>query len=191
MKKALKSSLSISAQKQYRTHWRDFCTFLKHTIGARPLPCSSYHIALYVTHLHTTGLKSNTIRSRLSAIAFYHKIQGHSNPTTSFLIDKLLKSYKKSDLPPQIRKPITRKILNSLLHAIQASPGLSTYDKKLYRALFAIMYAAALHSSEVCVSLASSHTLHCDQIQQFTRGNSKGLRIQLHTHKHSNGTPTP
>jgi site-specific recombinase XerC len=153
----LKSSLSPSAQKQYLTHWKQYCTFVRQTLHKKSLPSSSYSVALYTTKLHKEGLKSTTIRSRLSAIAFYHKVNGHRNPTTSFLTDKLLCSYKKSDQPTAVRKPITKKILTSLLNAIQTSTSTEQHDKKLYKALFSIMYEAALRSSEVCVVISNTH----------------------------------
>ena len=38
-------------------------------------PAQPYHIALFVTHLHEKGNKVSSIRSKLSAIAYKHKIQ--------------------------------------------------------------------------------------------------------------------
>ena len=76
-----------------------------------PLNSTSQHVELYVVHLHNNNLRSNTIRSHLSAIAFQFQLAQMLPPTKSFNISKLLLSYAKSDPPAIMRKPITKQIL--------------------------------------------------------------------------------
>ena len=142
MKKDLCRSLSSSARRQYTTYWRRFSRFTTDILQTSPLPSTSYSVALYVTHLAKTKLKSTTTRSHLSAIAYYHKVHGFDNPSNSFLRSKLLLSHKKRDGPISERRPITISILRQLLSALNSSEY-SSHKRKLFRAVFTIMYHAA------------------------------------------------
>ena len=91
----LESAFSISVNSQYKSNWNNFAECMHH-LGKSPLPTSSYDVALYVTHVrHNEKIKSTTLRSRLSAIAYYHKINSHNDPTKDFIISKLVKSHAK------------------------------------------------------------------------------------------------
>ena len=185
MKVHLCNSLSKSAWKQCRAHWKFFSAFTRSTLNKPPRPASKYTVALYATHLHNAGLKSTSVRSHLSAIAFFHKIHGLSNPSKSFLIEKLLAGYRKQDKPIPVRRPISIQLLQSLIGALHTDRALTSYDKSLYKALFSVMYHAALRSSEVCFARNSAHALTQNEINLFRHKGSTFLKITLHSCKHS------
>ena len=172
------------------TSWHRFTKFMRRKLQAPTLPSTAYNVALYVTHLAKSKLRSTTIRSHLSAIAFYHKINGFPNPSSSFLINKLLSSYNKRDGPSLVRKPITAHVLHRLLSALDSS-GYSRRDRKLYRAVFTIMYHAALRASEVCVSSQASHTLQRSQMELISSTSGDAVKIHFRSYKHSKGHPCP
>jgi site-specific recombinase XerD len=190
LKKDLCRSLSTSARRQYTTYWRRFSRFTTDILQTSPLPSTSYSVALYVTHLAKTKLKSTTIRSHLSAIAYYHKVHGFSNPSDSFLISKLLLSHKKRDGPISVRRPITVSILRQLLSALNSSEY-SSHKRKLFQSVFTIMYHAALRASEVCVTPEAQHTLQKSHIALIPSTGAKALKIKFQSYKHSRGQPCP
>lgn len=129
------------------------------------------------------ALKSSSIRTHLSAIAFYHKIKDLENPTDSFLIKKLLQGYTKKDHPPRTRKPVTRRLLRRIIRSI------CTYNKNplestMFQALFSLMYHAALRVSEVCKSPRSKHTLQFHQVTVVDTGKEHSVSILFTSYKH-------
>ena len=160
-------------------------------LNANSLCASPYEMALYVTYLSKKNkLKSTTIRSHLSAIAFFQKINGKPDSTNTFLIKKLLTCHRKKDKPPQIRKPITEHCLQKLVTSLKTS-GSTKYDKRLYTALFTIMYHAALRASEVCVTPHANHTLKSTQLEIIQTHKGPAIKIKFLSYKHSQGQPTP
>lgn len=108
MKNMLSQSLAPASQVAYNNHWSVFHNFMASVFSTAPLPASSYHISLFMMHLHSLKLKAPSIRSYLSAIAFTHKIHGHADPTGAFSILKLLEGLKRESGPPIKRLPITK-----------------------------------------------------------------------------------
>lgn len=191
MRHDLKSALSANTRKKYLSHWRQFRTFMLEKILSNYLPASSQHVSLYVTHLRNNcKLQTASIRPHLSAIAYYHQLNGFGNPAESFLITQLLNAYKKNDVSTIIRKPITLKILTRLLRSLTSAP-LTPYDSHLFRALFLVMYYALLRSSEVCHSAASRHTLKLSEVSIINSHRRSKLKLSLKSFKHSTPNPAP
>jgi site-specific recombinase XerD len=145
-------------------------------LKAKPLGATAYEIALYITHLTNSGLKSTTIRTHLSAIAFFHKIHDCPDPTTSFIIKKLLAAGKKTESPQATHKPITAKILKRLLNSLKTQ-DYKNYDKIMFTSIFNVMYQAAFRASEICETPFAQHTLKASQLQ--ISKTSKGEAIML------------
>ena len=162
---------------------------MEETLHIAPLPSKPNDIALYVTHLSST-LKTATIRSHLSAVAFFHQLHGYANPTSSFLIKKLLASRKKREACPPTRKAITINILRRLISTLKL-PKYSSYERKLYTAVFNIMYHAALRASEVCITPSSAHTLKASQLKTVPCRKGEALKIHFASYKHSPRAPKP
>ena len=88
LRELLHSSLSEASRKLYSRAWVLSTQFYRRYQSVQlTLPVSTACVALFVC---AKGLSLATINSYLSAIAYVHKIQGHNDPTKSFLIEKLL-----------------------------------------------------------------------------------------------------
>ena len=190
MMQDIASSLSKSAQGQYSKSWSTFTSFCRQVLSIRHLPATSQTISLYVTHLHQKGLKHTSIRTHLSAIAFQHKIHDLPDPTKSFSTQKLLQSYSRIDAPPAVRLPITQPILHTILSAIYNS-DYDSYNRRLYTALFSLMYYAALRVSEVTQNANSQHNLSRNHITIIRHHSKQCLRITFTSYKHSSVPPHP
>ena len=110
------------------------------------MPCviKEYDPPLYVTHLalkRDKNYKVPSIRTSLSAISYKHKRKGFTNPCDSFMIERLLQSYQKSEKKPAVRKPITLAVLQQIIssnrdshsHEKQSSPSCIMVHSELVR----------------------------------------------------------
>jgi len=86
----------------YGKAWDKFKEFMRTIMNRPPLPASQNSICAYIAFLHyNEALKTNTIKSHLSAITSYHKL--HSFPSLStdiFKVEKLLIAYANLDPLP-------------------------------------------------------------------------------------------
>ena len=181
MESLLSSSLSKSSRLLYNNHWQSFVKFMRKTLKSSPLPATSYHVSLFITHLHLKKLKCSSIRRYLSAIAFTHKLHGHIDSSDCFRIKKLLLALKKKTNRTGGRRAITK----ALLHKIISTPptlNISRYYQKLFKCLFLIMYFACLRISEVATVRHSSHTVQSKNVRMI----NGMLCIRLDSYKHSN-----
>ena len=181
MEVLISDSLSKSSRISYENHRQSFQKFMGEVFIAKALPASPYHISLYVTYLHLNNLKCSSIRTYLSAIAHFHKLDGYTDPTDSFRTKKLLLAIKRKSSVSEGRRSITKTILDKALVALRNVTS-SSYNQKLYSCLFLIMYYACLRISEVAIAKHSQHTLMVGDVKL---ANSK-LSIHLKSYKHSN-----
>ena len=189
MNKDLQEALSTRAHIQYSKHWASFYQFATKHLKRPSLPASANTLALYTTHLHHTNLQSSTIRTHLSAIAFYHKINGFTSPTSSFLVTKLLTAYSKRDSTPKTRQPINHHLLTQMFEHLNMS-NLNRYNKILYKAVFSLMYHAALRVSEVAPAAYTLHHLHANQLTFKHHDGVTKLHIAFHSYKHNTNANT-
>ena len=149
--------MEASTSRSYLSSWR----FFKHFCNAidKPyLPAAEHTVALFATYLHEQKLRPSTIRCKLSAVAFHHKINQLHSPSDNYLVKHLLKGFDKTSLPKKVRLPIQEKLLTRLLEAI---PVVISEQREAFRlqVLFASMYHAALRVSETCPSKVTDHAL--------------------------------
>ena len=189
MKSDLESAHAPSTRKAYRKVKRQFKIFaLRH--GRRHLPASAKTVGLYITHLrHSAFLKSSSIATHLSAIAYYHSVNGYKNPCKSTLIDSLLLSYKKKDKPPAVRKALTADILEELVTSIRAREV--GYCRVLYQTVFIFMYQGLLRSSEVSWSKEAPHNLESRQVTFKKLKSKPHICLAFESYKHSKPNPPP
>ena len=184
MIKDVQGVLSTGTQGQYKKQWAKFRQFMSEVVGKTTTEATQNHVSLYVTYLHNQSIKASTIRSHLSAIAFNYKLKSKASPTESFHTSKLLTAYSKTDVPVTVRKPITHKLLNKMVQAVEVILE-SRYDKILFVALFTLMYSALLRVSEVTKSKKNNHNIKRSQISVLKRRSSKELVVNFVTFKHS------
>ena len=186
----LKSSLQPQTQKLYTHHWQVFTTFLSQHLGKQiTLPVSSHTLTLFLTHLHQKQFKHSTILTYTSAISFYHKLLGYTDPSSHYMVNRLLQGIKKNSPPPSHHLPITIPILTKIINNIPFTTP-SNYDRSLYKALFLIMYHACLRISDVAVS-QTQHVLQLHNLYYSTfPDGSSGYTINFNSYKHSDGSTT-
>jgi len=102
-----------------------------------------YVVSLYIGNLVSspTPPKPSSLATSLSAIAYYHKIAGLTDPTSDFLIRKLLQGLAKSNPSGDQRLPITLPFLQTLISSATQVTS-SPYEASLLSAMYSIMFHA-------------------------------------------------
>ena len=115
------------------------------------VPVSESVLALFISHLHRAGHSPATVSSHISAIGYRHQLQGGSDPTTTFLVQKLLSACHRLGKQFDLRIPIDMPMLSKLLGALDFTvPG------KHHRAMFCLAFHAFLRIGEMTVQSANA-----------------------------------
>ena len=121
------------------------------------------HLSFFIAYLHEIGNCASTIRSYLSAIAYYNKCSNRTDFTKAAPILQAMKGLDAVSKTKTKRLPITLPLLErmlSALHSLQLSP----YDLILYQALFAVMYFCGLRASEVARTVSDQHIIRAKNV---------------------------
>ena len=179
----LASALAPSSSLQYQRAWARYSQFTRSVLSVSPLPSAPSTIALYISHLVTppNTAAPATLATNISAIAYVHKLSGAEDPTSHFLIRKILKGAAKLRPAADQRVPITHPILLALIQAVpRIAP--SAYDRYLLQAMFTTMFHGFLRIGEVT---ASPHNLQYHQVMLSTLA----AEITFTSYKHHQGQP--
>lgn len=79
------------------------------------LPISSKELALFVSYLHANKYAAASVSSYISALGYVHRLKAIPDPTTSFIIKRLLRCVHKTASSTDSRLPITECILRKLI----------------------------------------------------------------------------
>ena len=172
------------------TIWRYVRDWIKFTKFQDSLPLChranhQHSLALYVSHLSKQGKKASSIKTSLSGISWFFKIDGLPDPTKSFVLNRMLIGLKRNQTIPTSRAaPITLPILYRLLAALESSPR-SRYSKALFEAIFLLAYYGAFRAGELVVSATPKHTLQLKNVSLKLLKEGWGVKITLPSYKHS------
>jgi site-specific recombinase XerD len=147
--------------------------------GLFRFPATPVHVNLFASHLFQKGYAPSTITTRVSAIAFWHKMYGYEDPTEHFLVRRnlLCMKHKKPQIDP--RPPLLLSDLHKLVDAVQAF-GWSAYTQSLIRAMLLVSFHAFLRPGEMTKSINSIQFSNILVTKKF-------LKIKLFRYKHSKG----
>lgn len=123
-------------------------------------------VALHIAHLREEGAKLATVRSRVAWLAWWHKAQGLTSPTTTAEVRQAVKGYEKSlaDAAKEsgavelLARP-SAALLRGHLHRILDTIDTTTLSGLRDRALFLLGWCGAFRASEL-VGLRLEHITH-------------------------------
>ena len=149
LRSLLSSSLTASSRRTYQRGCTVFRQFYVHFYdsGDPPLPLPRACIPLFISYLTFRKLAFSTISSYLSAISYVHKLQGHPDPTKSFLIQKLLTALSRRH-PVDIRLLVTRPVLHQLVRALSLTNS-SAFQRSLFSAMFLVAFYGLFRIGEL------------------------------------------
>ena len=188
LRSLLSSSLSASSRRTYQRGWTVFRQFYVHFYdsGDPPLPLPRACIPLFISYLTFRKLAFSTISSYLSVISYVHKLQGHPDPTKSFLIQKLLTALSRRH-PVDIRLPVTRPVLHQLVRALSL-----TNSSAFQRSLFSAMFLVAFYGLSRIGELTAKSTRFAPSVIQYRNltllsndGHIHTAKITISEYKHN------
>ena len=144
----MQASLASSSKAQYERSWSKLVGFFQ-SLGCVPkLPVSVAMMLLFVAHLHNAGYAPSSIISTISAISYFHKVNGLHDPARNFVVGRVLLGAQKLRSRPDVRLPITLPIL---AHLIRALPQVlsSHYKCVMLRAMMVLAFKAYLRVGEM------------------------------------------
>ena len=96
-------------------------------------------------------MSASSVTTYVTALSFVNKLRYSVDPTSSFIVKKMLAGLQRRGRKPDIRMPITYDILPKLIHPVESiSP--SIYQRRLYKAMFLLAFSAFLRIGEICPS---------------------------------------
>ena len=143
-------------------------------------PLQPVVLALFVAYLQNKSFSYNTIATYVSAIAYFHKLQGYSDPADTFLVRKTLAGLRKLQPAVDTRLPITLDILRQLIGYLY-DLGLGFFQTKLYKAMFLLAFFAFLRIGEMTAYPHSTHNIQVHNVQLGTHA----ILIHFQSFKHS------
>ncbi len=109
--------------------------------GLNLLPATPLHITMYMGVLFKKGLSPATIATKLSALAFWHKLYSPVDPTDHFLVRRTLVGLRKERPQMDPRPPLTINLLHVLCNGATVSDW-----APFYVLLFQAMVTLSFHT---------------------------------------------
>ena len=122
------------------------------------MPLAVSHVCLFVAYLSNKKFAPKTLSTYLSAIAYIHKITDHPDPTTSFLVSKLIAGAYRLRPSFDTRLPITVAILNKLVNSVKVLIT-DAYLQVLYSAMFLFAFNALTRIGEITLNKTANNNL--------------------------------
>ena len=114
----LHASLALSSRAQYKWSWSKLVCFMQSLNIIPALPVSIPILMGFIAHLHNDGYAPASIITTVSAISYFHKVNGLTDPARNFLISKLLTRAQNLRSVSDVRLPVTLPILSQLIRAV-------------------------------------------------------------------------
>ena len=145
------------------------------------------NLALFIAYLVNQSYKPSTISFYVSAIGYVHKLKAIPDPTSSFLILKLLRACHKQQKIFDSRMPIVKPVLERLMLTL-VHTGTDHYHQHLFQTMFALAFYAFLRIGEITIRGKDRHDAHLIQKNQI-RMQTKHFELKFISYKHSQGQP--
>lgn len=145
-------------------------------------PADLAAVVSFIANLFSEQLAPSTITSIVSAISYVHKACNQPDPTSTFVVRKMLQGASKLSSVPDTRLPITKDVLMKFYNSCEYTCS-SFYDKVLFRTMFVTAFHGFLRIGEIAG--VGSHVILAQHIQLVNDSYS----ITFHSFKHHSGTP--
>jgi site-specific recombinase XerD len=138
------ASRAASTVQQYQSNWKSFAAFCTEH-GLTTLPATIETVAIYLTHLATSGKSVGTIIGHLSAVKYFHSEHRLTVNWSDPLLTKVLSGIQRSTTRTVVKaEAILTEDLQALVSAVgQGVAGLRD------RAIFLVGFAGAFRRSEI------------------------------------------
>ena len=142
------SALAPVSQACFRWGWDLYVQFAQKYSISEQFPVRVSSLALFIASLVNQSYKPSTISSYV--IGYVHKLKAIPDPTSSFLILKLLRACHKQQKNVDSRMPIVKPVLERLMLTL-VHMGTDHYRQHLFQAMFALAFYAFLRIGEITI----------------------------------------
>ena len=104
-------------------------------------------VVQFIAYMSACNCAPSTIRTYISGLSFWYKVQGCEDVTKAFIVTKLLEGAKRGGGTLDNRVPITLNILTKLVQALDKI-CVSSYEISLFRAAFCLAFFGFLRVGE-------------------------------------------
>ncbi|XP_061190816.1 uncharacterized protein LOC133198909 isoform X1 [Saccostrea echinata] len=187
----LDNALTVGTRNSYQREKLAYEEFLEvHFPGTVTFPIDVEHLVLFISNCYQKGLAPQTVRTYLSALAHFSKMEGHVDPTQNFVIKRTIQGFQNLKSTTDVRMPITPSILQKLVNSLHFCTS-SFYEKCLFKAMFLLAFHAFLRIGEITSTTKSSTVLPLTAIQLEKSPNArpKEMILTLTNFKHHQGKP--
>lgn len=181
------NTLTPSSRASYRRAWNLYSQFAQQFGLSEEFPVSVANLALFLSFLVDKAYSPSTISTYVSAIGYVHKLRGAQDPTSTFLISKLLKACHKMKKPADSRLPIDKPILSKLMQAVNTTCN-DLYRRLMFRAMFSLAFHAFLRIGEITVRPGQHLNPHLILRDQLVVKDAF-MECKFTSYKHSQGQP--
>ena len=182
------ASYQYSTIPEYYRTWKEFSKLLSSLNQPNHFPATPHQVALFAAHLFRLNSAPSTIRSKLSAIAWFHKLHTVSDPTHSFPINRILVGAAKGRPKGSHLLPIDKDLLTAFLPLIPKIHP-TNYYSTMATAIMLLAYHGCFRVGELLVSCSQEHTLRADNIKTVLINGKTHLHINIPSFKHSRSLP--
>lgn len=154
------------------------------------LPISPILLCNFISSLFTNGYSPNSIASHVSAISYIHKLLGAEDPSTTFLVKKVMQGCHHSAPCKDSRLPITGPMLHKLIQGLESTIN-NHQQRILLKSIFLLAFNAFLRLGELVVKskgLASMVIQREDISFEFNHTNSLDAVLIVMKHFKTNKT---
>ena len=166
----LNKAVAPATLQVYKRAWalcRECMAFLNlQCITINDLPLDFRTILLFVSYLHLKGLAPSSIVTYISAIGYVHKIFAVPDPTSQFVVQKILGAITKLHSKADSRLPITQFILHRLLESVDKVVN-DDYLIRLIKAMFLLAFYGLFRVGEITIQTSGVVSLKVEQLHVF------------------------
>ena len=103
-------------------------------------PIASSNISLFIAFLSIRGYAASTVATYISAIGYYHKVNGFIDPNDNFVIREMIEGFRrKGPKCKDIRQPITLPMLRLILASLDSVCS-SQFESLAFKAAFSVAF---------------------------------------------------
>ena len=168
----LSNDLTPASRQLYKRAFRLYAQFYQKCFQTCfRLPVSSEELALFISYLHANRYAAAIVSSYISALGYVHGLKAIPDPTTSFIIKRLLRCVHRTASNTDSKLPITECILHKLIESLPFVTR-TLYDRVLFRSMFLLAFFAFLRIGEITTGKDSpQNTIKYNAVKLFGRQN--------------------
>ncbi|CAC5421755.1 unnamed protein product [Mytilus coruscus] len=177
------STVAPNTAKVYQQALRSFKDFRALFQFEDLWPIPLHHITNYIVYMSFTGTATSTVKSYISGLSFFSKINNYTDCFNAFVVRKLLEGMKRSQRRPKdARLPITPDLLSKIYNVLPAVCH-NDFETKLFQTSFSLAFFGFLRVGELTADQKYASTQSHALDHKDIKINLSSIEIRLRSSK--------